>query len=127
MGRKKGRRRAPFKLKLKKDTLYSIASVILMAISAIIVISFTGQGTLLNSMNQSLASNFGFATLFMPFIFISAGLMMTQLNWKVAKPNVFFGSILIFTSILGLGRSGSIGLPTKAIFLLFSSATSIAC
>ncbi len=28
----------------KKDTLYSIASVILMAISAIIVISFTGQG-----------------------------------------------------------------------------------
>jgi S-DNA-T family DNA segregation ATPase FtsK/SpoIIIE len=114
MGRKKGRRRAPFKLKLKKDTLYSIASVILMAISAIIIFSFTGQGTLLNSMNQSLASNFGFATLFMPFIFVSAGLMMTQLNWKVARPNVFFGSLLIFTSILGLGRSGSIG---KEIFL----------
>ena len=109
MGRKKGRRRAPFKLKLKKDTLYSIASVVLMAMAGIIIVSFTGQGTLLSSMNQSLAQNFGFATLFMPFIFISAGLMMTQLNWKIARPNVFFGGILIFTSILGLGKSGSIG------------------
>ncbi|MFC1653614.1 DNA translocase FtsK [Patescibacteria group bacterium] len=80
-----------------------------MALSGIIIISFTGQGTALSSLNQVLAENFGFATLLMPFIFISAGLMMTQLNWKVARPNVFFGGLLIFIMILGLGRSGSVG------------------
>src|SRR3990167_1444207 len=109
MGRKKGRRRAPFKLKLKKDTLYSVASVILVAISAIIIISFTGQGSWLAKLNQTLAASFGSATLLLPFVFLSAGLMMTQLNWKVARPNVFFGGLLVFVALLGIGQTGRIG------------------
>ena len=47
MGRKKGRRRAPFKVKLKKDTVYSISSVLLISIGTLIIISFSRQGSLL--------------------------------------------------------------------------------
>lgn len=118
MGRKKGRRRAPFKLKLKKDTLYSIASVILMAVASIITISFSGQGEWLSSLNKSLGASFGFATLIIPFLFLSAGLMMTQLNWKIARPNVFFGGLLLFVAILGIGKSGNTG---SEIFLNLSA------
>lgn len=118
MGRKKGRRRAPFKLKLKRDTLYSIASVILMAIAGIIIISFSGQGSLLAALNARLGQDFGFAMLIIPFLFLSAGLMMTQLNWKIARPNVFFGGLLLFVSILGIGKAGSIG---SEIFLNLSA------
>lgn len=131
MGRKKGRRRAPFKLKLKKDTLYSIASAILMAAAGIVVISFSGQGVWLAGLYETLADSFGFATLLIPFLFLSAGLMMTQLNWKIARPNVFFGAILLFVSLMGVGQAGSIGseiylnlsvlvLPIGAIILLLT-------
>lgn len=118
MGRKKGRRRAPFKLKLKKDTLYSIASIILMAVASIITISFSGQGEWLSSLNKSLGTSFGFATLIIPFLFLSAGLMMTQLNWKIARPNVFFGGLLLFVAVLGIGKAGNTG---SEIFLNLSA------
>jgi S-DNA-T family DNA segregation ATPase FtsK/SpoIIIE len=114
MGRRRGRRRAPFKVKLKKDTVYSIGSVLLMMMGGIIIISFSGQGRLLTSLQVALASSFGFATLLLPFLFVSAGLMLTQLKWKVARPNVFLGALLLFLATLGIGQAGTIG---KEIFL----------
>lgn len=118
MGRKRGRRRAPFKLKLKKDTLYSIASVCLVVIGGIIIVSFSAQGTLLKAINETFKNSFGFATLVIPFLFISAGLMLTQLKWKIAKPNVFLGAVLTFLSVLGLGQAGNVG---REVFLNLAS------
>lgn len=113
MGRKKGRRRSPFKLKLKKDTAYSIASTTLFVAGFLIIISFAGQGALLKTLQLSLQKQFGFATLFLPFMFFAAGLMLTQLKWKIAKPTVFLGASLIFVTNIGLWRSGVVG---KEIF-----------
>lgn len=109
MGRRRGRRRAPFKLKLKKDTLYSIGSVTLIMLAGVVIISFSGQGALLATINSALATTFGFATLIIPFLLVSAGLMLTQLKWRLARPNVFLGALLLFLSILGIGQSGSVG------------------
>lgn len=117
MGRRRGRRRAPFKLKLKKDTLYSIGSVILIVAGSIIALSFSGQGRLLQSLNTSLALHFGFGTLLIPFLLISAGLMLTQLKWKIARPNVFLGGTLLFICLISLGRAGSVG---REIFINLS-------
>ena len=109
MGRKKGRRRAPFKLKLKKDTLYSIAAITLIVFGLLIIISFSGQGSVLRQIQNSMRHNFGLAMLLIPFLLISAGLMMTQLKWKITKPNVFLGAVLIFITSLGLLRAGAVG------------------
>lgn len=109
MGRKKGRRKAPFKLKLKQDTVFSLISLFFWTIAGLIILSFSGQGDLLKTLQLFLQTRFGFAALILPFIFVSAGLMISQINWKVAKPNVFLGGILVFVSILGLFRGGAIG------------------
>jgi len=109
MGRKRGRRRNPFKLQLKTDTLYSILSVVLWVLGGIILISFSGQGILLQKLQILLQHTFGFSTFFIPFIFIAAGLMISQVKWKVAKPNVFLGGILVFIAILGITHGGTAG------------------
>lgn len=109
MGRKKGRRKAPFKLKLKQDTIMSIISVVLIVVGAIIAISFSRMGIILQSINEGLIQNLGFASLVLPFLFVTGGLMVSQVNWRVAKPNVFFGGILVFFAMLGLLQGGVLG------------------
>jgi len=109
MGRKKGRRKALFKLKLKPATVMSIASVALIVVSGIIAISFSRMGTILVMLNDGLLTNFGWASLFLIFLFFSGGLMISQVNWRIAKPNVFFGGILIFFAMLGLLQGGQLG------------------
>lgn len=109
MGRKRGRRRAPFKLKLKKDTIYSIASVLLISIGALAIISFSQQGAVLGRINTFLTIQFGWTALLVPFLFITAGLMLTQLKWKITRPNVFLGALLFFISTMSLTSAGKIG------------------
>ena len=45
----------------------------------------------------------------MPFLFITAGLMLSRLKWRLAEPNVFVGTILLLVSFISLTRSGLIG------------------
>jgi S-DNA-T family DNA segregation ATPase FtsK/SpoIIIE len=109
MARKKGRRRKPFNLSLKPDTITSIGSVVFFALAGVILLSFSGQGEILKNLRDSLMEMFGITILILPFVFISAGLVMTKLNWKIAKPNVLLGAVLLFISGLGLLRSGTLG------------------
>lgn len=116
MGRKRGRRRA-LKLKLKRDTILSLVSFVFIGLGLLVTISFAGQGAWLRSIHLYLSRNFGAATLMLPFLCISAGLMLTQLKWFIAKPNVFLGAVLIFLGLLGLLKTGSTG---QEIFLNLS-------
>jgi S-DNA-T family DNA segregation ATPase FtsK/SpoIIIE len=109
MGRKKGRRRTPFKLAFKKDTWYSIGSLVLMLMGGLVILSFSGQGVWLSQVQLVLRNQFGFATLVLPFLLISAGLMLTQVKWRVTKPNVLLGAVLIFIATLGIFQAGAIG------------------
>jgi S-DNA-T family DNA segregation ATPase FtsK/SpoIIIE len=110
MARKRGRRRSPFKLTLPKDTAHSFLSLGFIAFGCLILISFTRQTPFLSSFFDLLSRQFGPAIFFISYISITAGLMMTKLNWKITRPNVFFGSILLFIAFLGLFRGGQIGL-----------------
>jgi DNA segregation ATPase FtsK/SpoIIIE, S-DNA-T family len=108
--RRKGLRKEPYKLKLKKETVYSISSTILLVIGGLIILSFANRGSLLILVNGFLVKMFGWGMVFLPFLFISAGLMLTRLRWKIAKPNLLVGGILITISSIGLTKSGLIGL-----------------
>lgn len=110
--RKKGLRKQPFKLKLKKETLYSISSTVLLSLAGLIIFSFAQQGSLLISLNRLLLTLFGWEAVFLPFLFISSGLMLTRLRWRLARPNVFIGGLLIFFSSLGVGKTGVVGRQT---------------
>lgn len=109
MGRKKGRRKAPFQFKLKPDIIKSIMAVALWLLAGLLVVSFSGQGKVLQAIQSLFSRTFGPATLILPFLLVSGGLMISQVNWRVAKPTVLWGGVLMFVAFLGLIQGGSAG------------------
>lgn len=112
MAKKKSRRtdKRAYKLKLKPQTMTSIAQVVFFALAALIIISFSRSGLILVRFNDLMMNIFGFATIFLPFIFISFGFLLSKFKIPLAQPNVIVGSILVFLSLAGLGKSGNLGL-----------------
>lgn len=106
----RGRRRKPFKLKLRKDTIYTFSSVILFVVAGIITLSFSRQGVLLAKIFDYLTQYLGWGIIFTPFFFLSAGLMLSRMKWQITKPNVFIGTFILLFSFISITRSGLIGL-----------------
>lgn len=113
MARKKGRRTKPYKLNLKKDTINSILAVAIMGIGGLIAISFSQQGEFLSQVNKFGIQFIGWPLLFLPFIFVVGGLMLTQAKLAIASPHVLLGSVIVMISLAGLTGSGSIGTGIK--------------
>lgn len=109
MARKRGRRKKPFKVKLKKEILYSIVTVIFSLLALIILLSLTRQGLFLSAVYVTLFNLFGWTLLILPFLFISLALMMTQLKWPITNPNVFVGGLLMFLGAMSITRAGQLG------------------
>lgn len=136
MAKKKKSRRIDkrgFKLKLKQQTVFSIAQISFFALAALILISFSRQGLILYRVNDFLISMFGWATIFLPFIFLSFAFMLSKIKIPLSQPNVIIGSILFFLSIAAIGKSGNLGLvfwegvstlvtPIGAFIILFGLA-----
>lgn len=99
-----------YKLKLKPQTMFSIAQIVFFALAGLIIISFSRSGLILVRFNDLMMNIFGFATIFLPFIFLSFGFLLSKTKIPLAQPNVIIGSILVFLSLAGLGKSGNLGL-----------------
>jgi hypothetical protein len=110
MARKRKRsKRNQLKIVIPPKTMNSVGAVILMMIGVLIMVSFSGQGALLQKVNTFLTQKFGVAMLFVPFVFISSGLAMLRAKWAWSKPHVLLGTLLMMFSTLGVGKTGEIG------------------
>lgn len=98
-----------FRLKLKPATAYSIVQITFFSLAALVVISFSRQGLILIQLNEFLLKAFSWATIFLPFIFLSLGLLVSKFKTPLGQPNVVIGFLLFFTSIVALTRAGSLG------------------
>jgi len=105
----RGRRRKPFKLKLKPTTLYTFSTVGLFILAGVIILSFSRQGPFLTKLYLILTHYFGWGVVFYPFLLMVAGLMLSRLRWRLAHPNVLVGGLLLLFSSIALSRSGLIG------------------
>jgi len=110
MPRKK--KRKPLILNLRKETMFSIAAVVMILLGVLVIISFSGRGVVLATIHQTLTTNFGAASLFFPFIFIASGLVLFQAEYFWAKPYVLLGTCLMMMGTLGLFEAGEIGRTT---------------
>ncbi len=118
MARKKGRRSKPFALALKKETINSILALLIIGIGGLISVSFSRQGVILDKIYTIGSSLLGWPFIFLPFIFVTGGLLLTKVKWGIASPNVFLGSLVTLLSLTGLTRAGRIG---SELFLSISS------
>ncbi|NCN03449.1 MAG: DNA translocase FtsK [Candidatus Pacebacteria bacterium] len=112
MGRRK--KRSLPKLKLRQETIYSIVAVLLIALGILVMFSFTGQGQALLVLNSFLIEKVGLGTLFLPFVFISSGLIMFQTKWAWSKPHILLGTLFLMGGVVGVTKSGSVGIQTFA-------------
>lgn len=105
----RGKRHQPFQLKLPKETIYTLASTGLILVGGLIMVSLSRQSQFLELIFQYFYNLFGWGIFLLPFIFLSAGLMLTRLKWRITKPNVFVGSVVLLISTISLTKAGLIG------------------
>src|SRR3989344_5606393 len=105
MARKKGRRSKPFALSLKKETVNSILAVMIIGLGGLISVSFSRQGVILEKINTLGSQFFGWPLIFLPFVFVSGGLVLTKVKWGIASPHVFLGSLITLLSLTGLTKA----------------------
>lgn len=108
--RRRGGRRRAFHLRLKKETVYSIAQVLFFAFAGLIIVSFSRRGLILVRLNDLLTLYFGWGAVFLPFIFLSFAFLLSKIKIPLSQPNVIIGSLLFFISVATLGRAGVLGL-----------------
>ena len=99
-----------FRLKLKKESVFSISQIVFFAIAGLILISFSRQGIILLKLNDILLKYFSWSSIFLPFIFLSFAFLLSKVKFILGQPNVIVGSLLFFISIMGLGRAGEFGI-----------------
>jgi DNA segregation ATPase FtsK/SpoIIIE, S-DNA-T family len=106
---KKRKSKQPVILKIKQETTYSIVGIVLIILGILVMVSFSGQGQLLSRANNFLIRELGSSMLFLPFVFISSGLVMFQTKWKWSKPHVLLGVILLMLGSMGVLKTGDVG------------------
>ncbi|MBI1864063.1 DNA translocase FtsK [Candidatus Woesebacteria bacterium] len=127
MGKKKKKNRAKnkkaFRLKLKPHTVHSVAQLTFFAMAALISISFARRGLILIGINDFLFDFFGWATIFLPFIFLSFGFYVSKFKNPLSQPNVVLGGLIFSISMTALTKSGKIGLQISDFFITLLTST----
>lgn len=109
MPKGKGTRRKPFKLKLKKKTVYTIFGIGSFLVGGVFLLSFVQSSGPALAINTALKEKFGSVAILFPFVFFFAGFLLLHLKMYLSRLNVTIGYILLFVSLLSLLRAGSVG------------------
>lgn len=97
------------KLSLKREAILSIIQIGFFATAGLILVSFSRQGAVLVYVNDYLVSYFAWTAIFIPFILLSLGFLLSKLKFPLGQPNVIIGILLFFVSVTTLTRAGSFG------------------
>lgn len=104
------RRRSLFKLKLRKQTVYSIVALGFFALAVLIVISlFLPEGKILSRINSLFSLHFGWGRILLVFTLFQLSLLFAKIKISLAKTNAVLGYFLVVVALLGLSQSGSSG------------------
>ena len=107
--KKRVKNKRAFRLKLKKATVFSIVQIVFFSLAGLVIVSFSRQGIALVQLNEFLVAQLSWTTVFLPFIFLTFGLLVSKMKTPLSAPNVLVGILLFFVSILSLARAGEMG------------------
>ncbi|HVZ58664.1 MAG TPA: DNA translocase FtsK, partial [Patescibacteria group bacterium] len=110
MKSRRGSYRKKGKFKLKKNTVYTLFAIGLFLATGLTLLSFLQSGPSAERASGILSEKFGGLSILFPFVlFFFAFLLLHIKKFFLSKPNVAFGYLVFFVSLLGLTRSGIIG------------------
>lgn len=106
---KRSHRRKPLKLKLKKNTVYTIFSISFFMAGLLMLLAIINKSETTATPNMKLKELFGELALLFPFVLFFFGFLFLRMKMYLSRVNVTVGYLLIFISLLGLTHSGIIG------------------
>jgi len=102
-------RKSPFKVKLKKDTVYTMSSVFMFFFGIFLLFSYSRNGNLLMQTNDYFLQFFGVFAFLIPINLILFSLLLTRIKSRFTRPNFPIGFLVFTISLIGLFRSGLVG------------------
>ncbi|KKQ86049.1 MAG: cell division FtsK/SpoIIIE [Candidatus Woesebacteria bacterium GW2011_GWB1_38_8] len=106
---KRMKNKRAFRVRLKPATIFSIVQITFFALSGLILISFLRQGLILVRLNDLLMYYFSWTSVFLSFIFLTFGFLVSKFKTPLGQPNVIIGILVFFISLLPLSRAGVLG------------------
>ncbi len=97
------------KLKIKKDTIYSVFTFFSFAGSLLIILSAFGRGQVLGAISQYGQNYIGKSFFFLSIPLFFSGILISRLKFKWNQPGLFLGSFFIWFSFAVLMRQGIFG------------------
>lgn len=104
------RRRKKLKLKLRKETIYTLFALGFLVAGLLCFLSFTKSGDVFITLNDLLIHYFGSMQYLFPFVFIFFGFFFLRLKMFLSRPHVAIGYTIAFTSLTGLLQMGNVGM-----------------
>jgi len=109
VSKRKYRKRSPFGLKLKQQTVYTIAAIWLWLFAGLVTLSFFGEGILLTRLREELFLHVGWIMFGLPPFLVALSLLFFKLKSEIAKPHTPLGLGVLFLAFMGLTQAGIIG------------------
>lgn len=109
-------RRKGFKLKLRKQTIYTIFALGLIAAGGLLLFALSRTQENLLPLADMLLGYFGGLAILFPFVLILFGFLFSRIKMFLAKPNVAIGYLLFFLCLDALAKGGSTGTGLFTIF-----------
>ncbi len=108
-GKRRYRRRNPFGIRLKKQTVYTVAAIWLWIFSGTITFSFFGEAKLLTMLREELDSHFGWIIYGLPPFLVTLSFLFFKVKSNLGKPNIPLGIGMVLVSLMGLTQAGIFG------------------
>lgn len=107
--KRKYHKRNHFGLKLKQQTVYTVAAIWLWLVAAIVTLSFFGEGSLLTRLREELLYHVGWTMFGLPPFFVALSLLFFKIKSDIAKPSTPLGAGIILVSLMSLSQAGIVG------------------
>lgn len=117
--KRKYHKRKGIGLKLKKQTVYTVAAIWFWLFAAAISLSFFGEGAMLSSLRTSLIDHFGWVMYLIPIFLVSASTLFFKVKSDLGSQNVPTGLGIMLFGLLALTRAGDTG---DTLWMLASDA-----
>lgn len=103
------RKRRFLRFKLKKQSVYNIFAILLIAVAILISLSFFQNGTMLEKVKLFVLDKFGWGSVLLPVILVIISFLFLRIKASFATPNITFGGLLSYICLLALTQSGLVG------------------
>ena len=95
--------KSKIKFKLKTESVQSLGALVCFALAGITLLSYaTGSSGPGSVLQKAINGSLGWASVLVPVVLLSAGLMLSRIRWEIAQARVFVGVSLMTVAVASL-------------------------